>query len=93
MGAPGRGRRERLGVKCRAGGLVTKSKLAERGETGPWDEVGLATQLSVISHDSVPDEGAASEGGFNIQMEHCSYTGGRATFLTSQRRFCCLSLT
>lgn len=56
----------------------------ERGNRGAWDERGLAAQLSMISQDSVPDEGAASEGGFNIQMEHSLYTGGRATFLTSQ---------
>ena len=93
MGAPGHGWRERLGAKCRAGDLVTKSRLAERGNRWAWDEHGLGAQLSVISHDSVLDEGAASEGGFSIQMEHCLYTGGRAMFLNSQRRSCSLSLT
>lgn len=32
------GGREQLGVKCRIGGLATKSRPAERGNRGAWEE-------------------------------------------------------
>lgn len=37
-GPLGVGGREQLGVKCRTGGLATKSRPAERGNRGAWEE-------------------------------------------------------
>lgn len=61
--------RERLGVRCRAGGLVTRYR-PERGSREAWEEPELGPWLGTMNPGSGNAEGADTECRFKVQMEH-----------------------